>query len=37
MIKHIPDSLKDKLKGKEKELEEAILSLREYAIKDLNL
>lgn len=31
----IPDSLKAKLKGKEKELEEAILALKEYAKKDL--
>ncbi len=35
MIKNIPSKLKSKLKGKEKELEEAILALKEYAKNDL--
>ena len=35
MIDKIPDSLKTKLKGKEKELEKAVLALKEYAKKDL--
>ena len=35
MIDKIPDSLKAKLKGKEKELEKAVLTLKEYAKKDL--
>jgi len=35
MIDNIPEELRDKLKGKEKELEKAILALKEYAKKDL--
>ena len=35
MINHIPQSLKAKLKCKEKELEKAVLELKEYAKKDL--
>lgn len=35
MIDKIPNSLKAKLKGKEKELEKAVLALKEYAKKDL--
>ena len=35
MINHIPQSLKAKVKGKEKELEKAVLELKEYAKKDM--
>lgn len=35
MINNIPESLKAKLKGKEKELEKSILALRDFAKKDL--
>lgn len=35
MINKIPESLRDKLKGKKKELEKAVLALKEYAKKDL--
>jgi hypothetical protein len=35
MFKHIPESLKEKIKGKEEQLEKAILELKEYAKKDL--
>lgn len=35
MITNIPPELKAKLKGKEKDLERAILELKEYAKKDL--
>ena len=35
MIDKIPDSLKAKLKGKEKQLEKAVLELKEYAKIDL--
>lgn len=35
MIDKIPEELRAKLKGKEKELEKAILELRDYAKKDL--
>ena len=35
MINKVPESLRDKLKGKEKELEKAVLVLKEYAKKDL--
>lgn len=35
MINNIPDSLKAKLKGKEKQLEKAVLELKEFAKEDL--
>lgn len=35
MIENIPEELRAKLKGKEKDLEKAILELREYAKMDL--
>ena len=35
MIDKIPDSLKAKLKGKEKQLEKAVLELKKYAKEDL--
>ena len=35
MINKVPESLRDKIKGKEKELEKAVLALKEYAKKDL--
>lgn len=35
MIDKIPDSLKAKLKGKEKQLEKAVLECKEYAKEDL--
>lgn len=35
MINNIPGELRAKLKGKEKELEKAVLELKEYAKKDL--
>lgn len=34
-IDNLPESLQIKLKGKEKELEKAVLELKEYAKKDL--
>ncbi len=34
-IEGFPESIRAKLKGKEKELEKAILDLREFARKDL--
>lgn len=35
MINNIPDSLKAKLKGKEKQLEKAVLELKGFAKEDL--
>ncbi len=37
MINNIPPELREKLKGKEDELEKAILALREFAKKDLGI
>jgi len=36
MIDKIPDSLRKRLKGKEKQLEKAVLNLKKLAKKDLN-